>query len=99
MSNFSIPKKIEAIDEALSMMQEIFSEYKQGNIDKKEASKISKTVQSKLKDYKYSSNEKEKYDFVLDLCISMTTIKRAEGSFEKYFVDSLEEELEKAKNL
>ncbi len=99
MNKFSIPKKIETTDDALSIMQEIFSEYKQGNIDKKEASKMSKIVQSRLEAYKYSSNEKDKYDFVLDLCISLTTIKRADGSFEKYFLESLEQELENARTV
>jgi len=46
-----------------------------------------------------TQQEKEHKEAIEDLCISLSTIDRAEGSFEKFYLDSLIEDLERIAKL
>ncbi|MHA1114923.1 MAG: hypothetical protein ACTSRR_10485 [Candidatus Heimdallarchaeaceae archaeon] len=86
-------------DITIEKMELIINLYEQGTLTKKEASKLAEYLLKKFKAFKPQKEKKEQYEFILDLCISLTTIKRAEENFESYYLKSLKEELVKAKKM
>ncbi|MHA1303037.1 MAG: hypothetical protein ACTSQE_07915 [Candidatus Heimdallarchaeaceae archaeon] len=87
------------INITIEKMGAIISLYEKGTVSKKEAARLASKLLRLFKKYTPEKEQQETYDFVLDLCISLTTIKRAEGQFESLYLKSLKEELEKAKNM
>lgn len=83
------------IESAALWMLTTITEYEKGSVDKKETSSLAKKALKRIKKYVPKENEKITYEAVLDLCFSLTTIDRAMGNFEKFYLESLKEELDK----
>ena len=73
--------------------------YQEGSINRKLASGMAKRVLRKIKHYVPTKLEKDHVETIEDLCISLSTIDRAQGKFEKFYLDSLKEELERVAKL
>ncbi len=99
MSDIALEKELPSLSVAVDYLDHILSAYMEQRLNKKQASKISKKVLSMLRNYNFSSEEKDKFEFIEDLCLSFTTIERTKGDFEQFFFDSLVEELSKAKKM
>ncbi len=84
---------------AIEVMESIISSYEDGKLSKKTASKSAKKLLRAIKKFTPKEEQKELYELVLDLSISLTTIDRAEKSFESFYLDSLKDELNKAKTM
>ena len=83
----------------IEKMNQVVKSYEKGEIAKKDASKAAKKLLAKFEKFVPNTEEKEKYDFVHDLGVSLSTIDRSEPKFESFYLKSLKEELEKAKSL
>ena len=75
-------------------MKGVINAFEKGSLDKKTTASVTKKTLKKLEQFIPNPEERENYDKILDLCISLSTIERAEGNFEKFYLDSLKEELE-----
>ena len=96
MASLTPLKKITDLTSVTEWMIKALSEYEAGNETKKRVSKQTKKVLKLLRKYEPGANQKEHYENVLDLCISLSTIERAEGPFMPFYLESLREELDKA---
>ena len=93
MSKIEPLQIVENLKSVIVWMNSIIEAFENGLIDKKSASGLTRKTLRKLKLYKPNEKEKENYDKTIDLCTSLSTIERSEGSFEKYYLDSLKEEI------
>ena len=91
--------KLTELKTAVSWMQQAVSAYEEGKASRKDISQLAKRAQKKIESYPPKDFEKEHKETVLDLCISLSTIERAEGNFENFYLDSLNNELDKVLNL
>jgi len=81
---------------AASWMLETINAYEEGVLERKFTSALAKKVLKKVKSYiPKGEHEKENKETIVDLCMSLSTIDRAEGNFEKFYLTSLKEELER----
>ena len=99
MSDISPLDEVNSLLSVTSWMLSTVEAYQEGNLNRKLASGMAKRVLRKIKNYSPSKLEKDHFETVEDLCISLSTIDRAEGNFEKFYLDSLKEELERVANL
>ena len=99
MTSISPLEEINNLHTVTIWMLSTVQAYRKGDIDRKFASGITKKVLRKIKNYNPSEFEKEHKEVVEDLCISLSTIDRAEGNFEKFYLDSLIEEIERVAKL
>jgi hypothetical protein len=95
MSSLSPLNELSNLESAASWMLTTISEYERGSLNRKEASNLAKKALKRIKKYVPKDNEKTTYEAVMDLCVSLTTIDRAMGNFEKFYLESLKEELDK----
>lgn len=95
MSNSKPLEKVEELKQVLNWMLDTLSAYEKGLLDKKTTANIAKKTKRKVEKYIPKENEKEYFENVLDLCLSLSTIDRAQGNFEKFYLESLREDLEK----
>ena len=99
MSTISPLGKIDELQKAVKWMQEALASFENGTANRKEISNLAKSAQKKIESYIPNDFEKEHKEAVVDLCISLSTIDRAEGKFETFYLDSLHNELEKVLKL
>ncbi len=85
---------ISELKKAVIWMQKTLTAYEDGLADSKEISTLAKRAQSKIESYIPKDHEKELKETALDLCVSLTTIERAQGNFESFYLSSLNNELE-----
>ena len=85
---------INELKRAVIWMHKTLTAYEDGLATSKEISSLAKRAQSKIESYIPKNHEKELKETVLDLCISLTTIERAHGKFEPFYLSSLNNELE-----
>lgn len=95
MSNISPLNNLNELRTAVSWMQEALNAYEDEIVNCKEIAVLAKRAQKRIESYKPSTFEKEHKEIVLDLCISLSTIDRAEGNFKTFYLSSLKEELER----
>ncbi len=95
MSSLSPLNELNDLETAASWMLTTITEYEKGLVNKKDTSTLAKKALKRIKKYVPNANEKINYEAVLDLCISLITIDRAMGNFEKFYLESLKEELDK----
>ncbi len=95
MSSLSPLNELNNLEFAASWMLTAITEYEKGSIKRKEASDLAKKALKRIKKYVPKANEKTTYEAVIDLCISLSTIDRAMGNFEKFYLESLKEELDR----
>ncbi|MHA2357278.1 MAG: hypothetical protein ACXABK_00730 [Candidatus Heimdallarchaeaceae archaeon] len=96
MTQPSALNEIQELKFAASWMLETINAYEEGVLERRSTSVLAKKALKKVKSYiPKCENEKENKGTVVDLCISLSTIDRAEGNFEKFYLASLKEELEK----
>jgi len=94
MSDISPLTEITDLKSVASWTQNLIKAYESGAINKKTVSALAKKTLKKFNNYIANPEESEDYERLLDLCISLSTITRAEGSFEKFYLESLKEELD-----
>ena len=94
MSDISPPTKITDLKSVASWTQNVIKAYESGAINKKTASSLAKKTLKKINNYVAKPEESENYEKLLDLCTSLSTIQRSEGDFEKFYLESLKEELD-----
>jgi hypothetical protein len=87
-------EEFDKLEQVASWMLSIVSAYEEGALDRKTASDLAKRAQKKIRKYNPKDLEKNHMETIEDLCISLSTIERAVGSFEKFFLTSLKEEIE-----
>lgn len=83
----------------ITWMKTIFLAFESGKIDKKSVASKTKITLALLHKFIPEKNERENYDLILDLCVSLSTINRSQGNFEKFYLQSLKvnlEEIEKS---
>lgn len=97
MSTISPLDDISSLVQATKWMLIVLNAYKSDKVDRKQTSSLAKKAHRKLERYIPKPYEKEHKETVVDLCISLSTVDRAEGHFEKFYLESLEEELENIK--
>lgn len=96
---------LEPLDDFDSLKKPVFwmlssiQAFEEGIINKKTASNLANKALKKIKKYNPNPEEKENYEAVVDLCVSLTTIDRAENNFRKFYLSSLKEELNKVLSL
>ncbi|MHA1222619.1 MAG: hypothetical protein ACTSSG_02680 [Candidatus Heimdallarchaeaceae archaeon] len=95
MSNASSLQKVYNLHQAALWMLSTLDSFQSGALDRKTTSLLAKKAKKKIERYVPSETEKEHFESVLDLCYSLCTIDRAQGSFEKFYLESLRTELEK----
>lgn len=95
MSSLSPLNELNDLESAASWMLTTITEYENGIVNKKDTSTLAKKALKRIKKYVPKDNEKITYEAVIDLCVSLTTIDRAMGNFEKFYLESLKEELDK----
>jgi len=95
MSTISPLDNINKLNQAIAWMLQTITSYENGIANKKEVALLAKRAQKKIESYGPNDFEKEHKEAVLDLCISLSTIDRADGKFENFYLDSLHDELEK----
>jgi len=86
--------KITDINDVDSGTKNVIKGYESGAINKKTASSLAKKTLKKINNYVAKPEESENYEKLLDLCTSLSTIQRSEGDFEKFYLESLKEELD-----
>ncbi|MCE7741031.1 MAG: hypothetical protein GOP50_01110 [Candidatus Heimdallarchaeota archaeon] len=99
MSTISPLENLNKLKQAVTWMLQTITSYENGITSKKEIAHLAKRAQKKVESYKPNDLEKEHKEAVLDLCISLSTIDRAEGKFENFYINSLHDELEKASSI
>ncbi len=99
MNSISPLNEVTDLQSVTSWMLSMVDAYLDGTINRKLASGMAKRVLRKIKHYSPTESEKDHIVTVEDLCISLSTIDRAQGNFEKFYLDSLKEELERVVNL
>jgi len=90
---------IKNLNDAVVWMKQVLDAYEEGTVEPKEISHLAKRAQKRIESYPPTDLEKEHKDTVIDLSISLSTIDRAEGNFENFYLNSLHEELDKVSNL
>jgi hypothetical protein len=99
MTDISPLDEVTNLQDVTSWMLSTLKAYQDGTINRKLASGMAKRVLRKIKNYSPTKLERDHIETVEDLCISLGTIDRAEGNFEKFYLDSLKEELERVAKL
>jgi hypothetical protein len=94
MTELSPLEEFDKLDQVASWMLTIVLAYEKGALDRKTASALARRAQKKIKKHIPNELEKSHKDIIEDLCISLSTIDRAVGSFEKFYLISLKEEIE-----
>ncbi|MBY9001940.1 MAG: hypothetical protein KGD64_13565 [Candidatus Heimdallarchaeota archaeon] len=94
MSNISPLNVITNLKSVAIWMHNVIKAYESGAIPKKTASALSKRTLKKFSKYIPNPEERENYDKLLDLFSSLSTVDRADGNFEKFYLGSLKEELD-----
>ena len=94
MSDISPLTEITGLKSVASWTQNVIKAYESGFINKKTASALAKKTLKKFHNYVAKPEEREDYEKLLDLCTSLSTIQRSEGNFEKFYLESLKEELD-----
>ena len=87
--------EITNLEFATKWMQEVVKAYEDKTISKKNTSNLAKKTLKKLQEFQVKPDETDNYAKVVDLCTSLSTIDRSEGNFEKFYLESLKEELNK----
>jgi hypothetical protein len=95
MSNLQPPDKFDNLKIPTSWMLTTISTYEKGIVDEKTTAALANKALRRIKKYVPKQGEKEHYANILDLCLSLSTIDRAENNFKKFYLDSLKEELYK----
>ncbi len=93
MTELSSLEEFDRLEQVASWMLSIVSAYEKGALDSKTASVLAKRAQKKIRKHIPTEHEKDHKETVEDLCISLSTIDRAAGSFERFFLTSLKEEI------
>ena len=93
MSDISPLTKIADLKSVANWTQNVIKAYESRVINKKTAANLTKKTLKKFKEYIAKSEEREHYEKLIDLCTSLSTIERSESSFEKFYLESLKEEL------
>lgn len=99
MTHIEPMSNISNLHSIITWMKTIFAAFESGKVDKKSVANKTKKTLAQLQKYIPEKNEKENYDLILDLCISLSTINRSQGNFEKFYLKSLKvnlEEIEKS---
>lgn len=99
MNTISPLDELTDLKKAVIWMQQVLSSYDKSALNRKEISLLAKRAQKKIESYRPTDFEKKHKEAVIDLCISLSTIDRAEGDFENYYLSSLHDELEELSNL
>jgi len=94
MSDISPLTEITDLKSVASWTQNVIKAYESGVIDKKVAAALTKKTLKKFNNYIAKPEESEDYEKLLDLCTSLSTIQRSAGNFEKFYLQSLKEELD-----
>ncbi len=94
MSDISPLTEITDLKSVASWTQNVIKAYESRAINKKTVSALAKKTLKKINEYIAKPEEREDYEKLLDLCTSLSTITRAEGNFEKFYLKSLKEELD-----
>ena len=99
MTDISPLEEVNSLLSVTSWMLSTVEIYREGTLNRKLVSGMAKRALRKIKNYSPTKSEKDHLETVEDLCISLSTIDRAEGNFEKFYLDSLKEELERVAKL
>ena len=94
MTELSPLEEFDKLKQVASWMLSIVTAYEKGALDRKTASLLAKRAQKKIKKHIPNESEKEHKETIEDLCISLSTIDRAMGNFERFYLTSLKEEIE-----
>ncbi len=94
MSNISPLTKITNLKSVASWTHDVIKAYESRVINKKITANLAKKTLKKFKEYIAKPEERDDYEKLLDLCTSLSTIERSETSFEKFYLESLKEELD-----
>ncbi len=89
----------ESLKKPISWMLSSIHAFEEGLLDKKATSNLASKALKKIRKHTPNPEEKEKYETVIDLCVSLSTIDRAENNFQKFYLSSLKEELNKVLSL
>lgn len=95
MNSPQTPDKINNLKTPTTWMIKVIEALEKGNLDKKTTSNIAKKALKKIEKYSPKIGENENYENVKDLCISLSTVERAKENFQKFYLESLKEELNK----
>ena len=99
MTRIEPMSNISNLHSVISWMKTIFKAFESGQDDKKSVASKTKKTLTLLQKFIPEKKNKENYDLILDLCISLSTINRSQGNFEKFYLESLKvnlEEIEKS---
>ena len=94
MTELSPLEEFDKLEQVASWMLSIVSAYEKGVLDRKTTSALARRAQKKIRRHSPNDYEKDHKETIEDLCISLSTIDRAVGSFERFFLTSLKEEIE-----
>ena len=94
MTELSPLEEFDKLEQVASWMLAIVSAYERGALDRKTASALARRAQKKIRKHIPNDSEKDHMEVIEDLCISLSTIDRAAGRFERFFLTSLKEEIE-----
>jgi len=99
MNNLEPLGDFDSLKKPISWMLSSIHTFEEGLLDKKTVSTLATKTLKKIKKYTPKPEEKENYEAVVDLCVSLSTIDRAEDNFKKFYLSSLKEELNKVLSL
>ena len=94
MTELSPLEEFDKLEQVASWMLSIVLAYEKGALDRNTASALARRAQKKIKKHSPNDSERDHKDTIEELCISLSTIDRAVGSFEKFYLASLKEEIE-----
>lgn len=94
MTHVEPMSNISNLNNVITWMKAIFAAFESGKVDKKSVASKTKKTLALLQKFTPEKKEKEDYDLILDLCISLSTINRSQGNFEKFYLKSLKTNLE-----
>lgn len=94
MTHIEPMSNISNLHNFISWMKTILAAFESGQVDKKSVASKTKKTLDLLQKFIPEKKDKENYDLILDLCISLSTIKRSQGNFEKFYLESLKSNLE-----
>lgn len=99
MNNLEPLDDFDSLKKPISWMLSSIHAFEEGLLDKKTATSLANKALKKIRKYTPNPEEKENYKAVVDLCVSLSTIDRAEDNFKKFYLSSLKEELNKVLSL
>ena len=99
MKNLEPLDDFKSLKKPVSWMLSSIHAFEEGLLDKKATANLANKALKKIKKYTPKPNEKENFEIVIDLCVSLSTIERAENNFKTFYLSSLKEELNKVLSL